>query len=119
MNDPKPKTDIQEAKALQKYSTDYDQTLVIRYVFTLLAVFMFALIFLEIMQQRFADADATHRGYLTPEIVHTIFGFIGGAMTVIVNSFFTKKLAEQAQKDASQAQKDKAKAEEQLKEAQK
>lgn len=29
--------------------------------------------------------------YLTPEIIHTVFGFIGGVLTMIVNSHFQKK----------------------------
>lgn len=81
------------AKQVAKYSVDYDMSMVIKLSFTVLLVFLVQLFLLEIIA-RFVIKDFTGKGYLTPEIIHTVFGFIGGVVTTIV-TFLAKRLADQ------------------------
>ncbi|MXV76396.1 hypothetical protein F4Z99_19255 [Candidatus Poribacteria bacterium] len=88
----KAKIEIKKAKGIAKYSVDYDMTIVIRYSFLILGMFLFYLFVLEICTRFILDEK--NEGYLTPEIIHTIFGFIGGVVTTIV-TFLAKRLADQ------------------------
>ena len=86
------KQELKHAREIAKYSADYDMTQVIRWVFVLFAMLMAGLFVLEILMR--IILNKTTQGYLTPEIVHTIFGFVGGWGSAIVTYFFAKKLAD-------------------------
>ena len=86
------KQELKQAREIAKYSTDYDMSQVIKWVFILFAMLMAGLFLLEILVR--IILEKTTKGYLTPEIVHTIFGFVGGWGSAIVTYFFAKKLAE-------------------------
>ena len=87
--------DVKKAKQIQKFSADYDMTIVIKYAFLLFGLFLLQLFVLEFLL-RFYHKDMADKGYLTPEITHTIFGFIGGWIAAIV-TFLSKRLADQKQ----------------------
>jgi len=93
------KAEVKKAKQMAKYSIDYDMSMVIKYSYILFGIFLLQLFLLEV-------ADLVHRlffsegnenqdtKYLTPEITHTVFGFIGGWIAAIV-TFLAKRLADQ------------------------
>lgn len=85
--------DLKKAKQMRKYDADYDMTMVIRYAFLLFGIFLFQLFALELLMW-YNNEDTSDGGYLTPEITHTIFGFIGGWIAAIV-TFLAKRLADQ------------------------
>ena len=87
--------DVKKAKQIQKFSADYDMTIVIKYAFLLFGAFLLQLFVLEVLL-RFYHKEMADTGYLTPEITHTIFGFIGGWIAAIV-TFLSKRLADQKQ----------------------
>ncbi len=93
MNDKKAKDEMKRAKEIAKFSRDWDMSMVIKWSFTLFAILVSSLFFMEAVE-RFRYQTEEQR-YLTPEIVHTIFGFIGGWCSAIVMYFFAKKLGEQ------------------------
>ena len=69
---------------------------VIRWVFMLFMLLVAGLFLLEVCVRLFVKPDGAdpHRGYLTPEIVHTIFGYTGGWGQAIVTFYFAKKMEE-------------------------
>ncbi|MDE0398889.1 MAG: hypothetical protein OXL96_13925 [Candidatus Poribacteria bacterium] len=85
--------ELKMAKQMHKYNADYDMTMVIRYAFALFGLFLLQLFVLELLRWRTSE-NLEDGGYLTPEITHTIFGFIGGWIAAIV-TFLAKRLADQ------------------------
>lgn len=92
------KAEIKKAKEIAKYSVDYDMSMVIRYVFKLLFTLFIGLFTMEtihiithlVVASQFPEKPM----FMTSEIIHTAFGFVGGASTIIVQNFFAKMMAE-------------------------
>ena len=100
------KAEIKKAKAIAKYSVDYDMTLVAKCVFAALFTFIALLVVLEIISRAlWGDSEPM---YFTPEIGHAIFGFIAGCGSTIVSFLYGKKMAEsrtaKAQQQAEQGE---------------
>ena len=90
----KAKEEFKIAKHIAKYSTDYDMTVVIKFVFLTFGGFIFALTILEILGRFVLKIQSPSGIYLTGEITHSLFGYIGGWTQAIVTFLFGKKLAE-------------------------
>ena len=88
------KSELKQAKLISKYSTDYDMTLVAKLTFYSFIGFSAALVIMEgISMVFFRPQDGTVR-FLTPEIIHSLFGYMGGWAQAIVTFLFGKKLAD-------------------------
>ena len=104
--DPKQmKQEAKAAKVVAKYSQDYDKTIVIRWIFASFCGMMIAIILLELYTLIFDDGEAP--AYLTPEIIHTIFGFIGGWASSVVVNFFAENAAKKLNSINNNEQKEK------------
>ena len=93
----KAKSEAKVAHQIAKYSTDYDMTLVIKFVFGSLALCMVGLFVLEVVGQtifKIQGKTASGAIYLTPELIHSLVGYISGYASAIVTFLFGKKLAE-------------------------
>ena len=84
---------------IQKWSEDYDKSKVITAVFIVFGSFLGCVVALE-LYSLIADKQRT---YLSPEILHTIVGFIGGWCGNIVTNLFLEHMAKQAVKNGNQA----------------
>lgn len=102
MNDAKQiKADAKAAKQIQKYSADYDQTIVIKATFYLLGGFVGGLFILEGLAQfvwKIQGKSSSGAIYLTPEFVHSIGSYLAGYVSAIITALFGKKLAEHLNK---------------------
>ena len=85
------KQEAKVAKVAAKYSRDYEKTIVIRWIFASFCGMMAAIILLEFYTLIVEDGESP--SYLTPEIIHTIFGFIGGWASSVVVNFFAENAA--------------------------
>lgn len=87
-------------KKIQEYSVDYDMSMVIKHVFRTFYVLLGGLIALEAVNVAAHIIFSTDHKmpdepmFLTKEIIHTIFGFVGGWGGNIVTNFFAKMIAE-------------------------
>lgn len=86
--------DVKRAKQIQKYSTDYDMTLVAKLTFWSFIGFLLALVIMEGVSMVFFPKDNGVIRFLTPEIIHSVFGYMGGWAQAIVTFLFGKKLAD-------------------------
>lgn len=86
------KTEKKREADIAKYSRDYDMSMVIKWAFLLFGTLMVGLMVMEGFNRWMMGN--TENIYLTPEIIHTIFGFIGGWCSSVVMYFFAKKLGE-------------------------
>lgn len=88
-------------EGIQEFSIDYDMSMVIMHVFRTFYILLGGLIILEavhvgvfvIFQQNMPPSPM----FLTSEIIHTAFGFVGGWGGNIVTNFFAKMIAEKLQ----------------------
>ena len=92
------KADIKQAKEIQKYSTDYDMTLVAKLSFYWFGGFLLALVVMEIVSMVFFPKEDGTPRFLTGEIIHSLFGYMGGWAQAIVTFLFGKKLADLSKK---------------------
>ena len=95
------KAEAKAAKQIQKYSADYDQTIVIRATFAMLGSFVGGLFILEGLAQfvwKIQGKSSTGAIYLTPEFIHSIGSYLAGYASAIITALFGKKLADSLNK---------------------
>ena len=89
------KDQIQQAKTelkIAKYSKDYDSTLIIRWIFGILAGIFFGLFCLEIIALVLFDKEPGV--YLTGGVILASLAYVAGWCSSAVTSHFTKKAQE-------------------------
>lgn len=91
------KQEKQREAEIAKYSRDYDMSMVIKWSFALFTILTIGLMLMEAYNRWVIDNSESE--YLTPEIIHTVFGFIGGWCSSVVMYFFAKKMQQQEQKE--------------------
>ena len=94
------KAEARVQREIQRWSTDYDMTLVAKCVFAALFFFIGLLVVLEVFSR--SVWDDTEPMYFTPEIGHAIFGFVAGCGSTIVSFLYGKKMAESRTAKAEQ-----------------
>ena len=91
------KEKIEQAKAeqaIQKFSRDYDSTMIIRWIFGILALIWLSLTILE----GFAIVKLKKEPgvYLTGGVILAVLAYVAGYASCVVQSHFQKKATEQA-----------------------
>ena len=78
-------------KEISKFSRDYDMTLLLRGTLILLGGYLLLLVALEVVTMVFATTGYTPK-FLSSELVHSTFGYIGGVYSTIAAFLYSDKL---------------------------
>ena len=77
-------------KEIQKFSRDYDMTLLLRGTLFLLGGYILLLVSLEVASMAFSNKDYVPK-FLSSELIHSTFGYIGGVYSTIAAFLYSTK----------------------------